>query len=161
MGHVRSSLGGCALAFTALLLTAAPGKAAITFCNDFQRTVFVAIAYQQADQSWLSRGWLEVKTGKCYPFDTALNIASFYYRGDTGWYRTSGRKKERYVWKHDERRFAILDDSNFQFWDAERKVLNSHLDGFAPCPISSSGGVTVTVTFQADGQTVNFKSTQP
>ena len=60
---------GCA-AGVVCLLAASSAKANIVFCNECPAEVWVAIAYQQEDGSWLSRGWLSVETGKCYPFDT-------------------------------------------------------------------------------------------
>ena len=73
---------GCA-AGVICVLAASSAKANIVFCNEFPAEVWVAIAYQQEDGSWLSRGWLSVETGKCYPFDTAIHVKTFYFRGET------------------------------------------------------------------------------
>jgi len=54
--------------------------AEIQFCNKFPQKVYVAIAYPQADQSWISRGWLEIDTGDCAEFDSALHPSAVYYR---------------------------------------------------------------------------------
>jgi uncharacterized membrane protein len=68
------------------MLAASSAKANIVFCNEFPAEVWVAIAYQQEDGSWLSRGWLSVETGKCYPFDTAIHVKTFYFRGESKTY---------------------------------------------------------------------------
>jgi len=51
---------GCA-AGVVCMLAASSAKANIVFCNEFPAEVWVAIAYQQEDGSWLSRGWLSVE----------------------------------------------------------------------------------------------------
>ena len=59
-----ASLGsklGCA-AGVLCMLAASSAKANIVFCNEFPAEVWVAIAYQQEDGSWLSRGWLSAVT---------------------------------------------------------------------------------------------------
>jgi uncharacterized membrane protein len=66
---MRSGLISAVLA--SFILLAAPCVRAqtgeISFCNEFPHKIFVAIAYLQTDvNNYLSRGWLEVETGKCY-----------------------------------------------------------------------------------------------
>jgi uncharacterized membrane protein len=57
------------------------GEGEITFCNEFPHRVSIAIAYLQTDvNNHLTRGWLNVGSGKCYVFDTAIRVSTFYYR---------------------------------------------------------------------------------
>ncbi|WP_297300145.1 DUF1036 domain-containing protein [uncultured Methylovirgula sp.] len=81
-----------ALEFLAPLSTAvAAGKLTnINICNAYPHTVYFAIAYQQSTGDWLSRGWLEARTGNCYFFDTTLSLPAFYYRAQTDRYHENG-----------------------------------------------------------------------
>jgi hypothetical protein len=127
-----------------LALHAAQARAEVIFCNQASDTVFVAIAYRQADDSWLSRGWLELAPGNCGPFDTALRLESFYYRGES----------DRSVWGKGKP-FAIWEDDNFNYWDADRQVLNSSLAEFSAAPVTDNpDGVEIKVTFTPTGTSV-------
>jgi uncharacterized membrane protein len=66
---LRSALGAMLLALSVLLAAPAAfaGEGEITFCNEFPHRVSIAIAYLQTDvNNHLTRGWLNVGTGKCY-----------------------------------------------------------------------------------------------
>jgi uncharacterized membrane protein len=116
------------------LLAAAPARSEVQFCNQFETTVFVAIAYQQNKDVWVSRGWLELKPNVCAPFDTALHMSSFYFRGETDDYRdvVTG-KTTNYSWGRD-RQFATYTDDNFNFWNADRKLTDTTLGWFSRGP---------------------------
>ena len=71
-----------------------------------------------------SRGWLSVETGKCYPFDTAIHVKTFYFRGETKTYH-----HQKSVWGNGKD-FAVWERDNFQYYNADQRVLNSSLKGF-------------------------------
>jgi uncharacterized membrane protein len=125
-------------------------KADIVFCNEFAHTVFVAIAYQQANGHWLSRGWLEVATGDCGVFDTAIRVKTFYFRGMTDPYLNAKRQQVVDSWGKG-REFAVWEKDNFQYYSAETRVLNSTLQPFTQGPETDGDAVSATVTFPADG----------
>ena len=77
------SLATVCEATLALVIAMSSAKADIVFCNKFAHTVFVAIAYPQGDGSWISRGWLELATGQCNTFNSAIVVKTFYFRGET------------------------------------------------------------------------------
>ena len=100
---LRSALGVMLLALTVLL--AAPnafaGEGEITFCNEFPHRVSIAIAYLQTDvNNHLTRGWLNVGTGKCYVFDTAIRVNTFYCRAESETYK-DGKDKVKMNWGNE------------------------------------------------------------
>ena len=117
---------------TALLLAAPSARAGsgeISFCNEFPHKLYIAIAYLQTDvNNYLSRGWLEVETGKCYVFDTAIRVESFYFRAESETYR-DGKHKVKMEWGTDKK-FAVR-DANFQSYNAEKAYSGMRLAGFA------------------------------
>jgi Protein of unknown function (DUF1036) len=131
-------------------LLAMPAAADIVFCNKFAATVNVAIAYPQQDGSWLSRGWLSLDTGDRSAFDTALRVKTFYYRGESAPYR-EGRKTVRRSWASGEGTFAMWEKDNFNYWNAQTKVLNSSMEAFSKGGETSGDAISATVTFEADG----------
>jgi uncharacterized membrane protein len=145
--------GGAALA---LLGATSGANAEIDFCNKYPRTVFVAIAYQQTNSHWLSRGWLEVPSGQCGVFDTAIQVSTFYFRGATDLFPDDG-KRHGAVKRHDpkvwgkEREFVISEGRNFQFYGAESHVQEQILKPFTQGPQSADQPVSAVVTFPADG----------
>ena len=147
----RSKFGSAALA--AFILLAAPsaraGTGDITFCNEFPHALFIAIAYSQADvDNYLSRGWLEIDTGKCYIFDTAIRVPTFYFRAESEPYR-DGKHKVTMSWG-DDKQFAVR-NANFQSYNAEKAYSGMKLVGFNKGPESSGGPVTAIITFTATG----------
>jgi len=139
-----------AIAAASFGAASANASASLTFCNDFPHTVFVALAYLQDSGSWLSRGWLEVHTGECLPFDSAIRVTSFYYRGESEAYQ-SGGKKVWTSWGDKGRMFATWEDDNFQYYGAENRVLKSSLKGYEQGMDIPQEDYDVTVTFKADG----------
>jgi uncharacterized membrane protein len=137
------------LARPVALLTAAT-RAEITFCNKFAQPIFVAIAYQQSDQSWISRGWLQVDSGECKPFDSAIHVSVFYYRGETNWYDNQSGGRSQNTWGFETTKFAVV-DSSFNFYNADSARDNARLAGFTRSVESADGDVSATVTFEADG----------
>ena len=140
----------CGAAAAASLAAMSSANAGIVFCNQFAQTVFVAIAYPQDGGSWMSRGWLEVATGECDAFDTAIRVKTFYFRGMTDPYRNAAHQRVTEVWGKG-RDFAVLEEDNFQFYDAEKQVLKSTLKPFTQGPETDGDAVSATVTFPADG----------
>ena len=151
---MRSGLISAVLA--SFILLAAPCARAqtgeISFCNEFPHKIFVAIAYLQTDvNNYLSRGWLEVETGKCYVFDTAIRVPTFYYRAESETYR-EGKRKFKMNWG-DEKQFAVR-DANFQSYNAEKAYSGMHMVSFSKAPESRDGGpITVIVTLTEKGTT--------
>ena len=144
---LKSVCGGATLA---LLLAMSTANADIVFCNKFPHTVFVAIAYPQAGGSWMSRGWLEIATGDCNIFDSAIRVKTFYFRGMTDPFRNAARQREVDTWGKGKN-FAVLEADNFQFYDAENRVLKSTLKPFTQGPETDGDAVSATVTFPEDG----------
>ena len=92
--------------------------------------------------------------GKCFSFDTAIKVNSFYYRAESKPYK-EGRNTVTTSWGN-EKTFAIFEDANLQYWGADRKVLNSSLAKFSK-GAKTDGPVTATVTFEADGKFTTVK----
>jgi uncharacterized membrane protein len=138
--------GALGLAF---LCAASGARAEIVFCNKFVHVVYAAIAYPQDDDSWISRGWVALDPGECSSFDTALHVKTFYYRGESEPFRDGGRRV-KVNWGAG-RKFAIWEKDNFNYWNAQNKVLNSSLADFTKGAEASADNVAATVTFEADG----------
>jgi uncharacterized membrane protein len=149
---IRPTLFACAAAIAGSLLGlsgASAGPGDITFCNQFPHTVNIAIAYVQTDvETWLARGWLEVETGKCYVFDTAIRVATFYYHAESEPYR-EGRRRVKTSWGTGKD-FSVR-DSHFQTYQAEKKLSGLRYVGFTKGPEMTGGAITATVTFLAEG----------
>jgi len=150
--------GFCALIAAVCLLGAGSAKAEIqiTFCNNYEREIYIAIAYPQTGGSFLSRGWMSLMPGECSPFDTALHVKTFYYRAKSVPYRDKGTRT-RYIWGEGaENKFAVWENDNFQYYNAERQVLKSTLKDFSHGPESTSGDIAVKVTFKLGGSETEF-----
>ncbi len=150
MALMRSSLASATFA-SFVLLALHPARAdegEISFCNDFPHTLYIAIAYEEYEDNYISRGWLEVETGKCYVFDTAIRVKSFYYRAESETYR-DGKHKVKMLWGND-RKFAIR-DANFQSYNADKAYSGMRLAGFAKGVELSGGPLTAIVTFTETG----------
>jgi hypothetical protein len=139
----------------ASVLPIAPARADIVFCNEFGHVVNVAIAYPQADGTFISRGWLSLSPGDCAPFDTALRVKTFYFRGESERYRDANGKNSRYFWGKG-RSFAMWERDNFQYYNAEERVLNSTLQEFTAGPEAESGDVSAKVTFSEGGSIITI-----
>jgi uncharacterized membrane protein len=139
-------------ALVAVGLAATTGaRAEIQFCNEFPQKVFVAIAYPQDDQSWISRGWIEVDTGNCAEFDSALHPRVIYYRGESAPYRNASGASVTRVWSNSAHQFAIWEKDNFNYWNAQQRVLNSTLADFSLLGEGLAADASVSVTFEQDG----------
>lgn len=139
----------------ACVLGTSAARAEITFCNKFGRLVYVAIAYPQDNGTFLSRGWMSLNDGDCDIFDTAIHVKTFYFHAESSWVRL-GRRRERETWGKGKK-FAIWDNSNFQYYNAQNRVLRSTLVEFTQGPIADNGDVSATVTFTTQGSTVTIK----
>ena len=151
MAPMRSGLSAVALASVVLVASpsARAGTGDITFCNEFPHKVFIAIAYNQSDvNNYLSRGWLEIETGKCYIFDTAIRVPSFYWRAESEPYK-DGKHRVKTSWG-DDKSFAVR-DANFQSYNAEKVYSGMHFAGFNKGPESSGGPITATISFTPTG----------
>ncbi|HLH10335.1 MAG TPA: DUF1036 domain-containing protein [Methylovirgula sp.] len=151
-----SKAGFAALIFAVdfFFFAASGAKADITFCNKFGRLVYVAIAYPQSDGSFISRGWMSLSDGNCAQFDTAIHVKTFYFRGESEWYREGGHRS-REIWGKGDK-FAIWENDNFQYYDAQQQVLNSTLVEFTHGPEAENGDVSTTVTFTDHGSTMTL-----
>jgi hypothetical protein len=151
MVRLRKTFGRVSIIALPLLFggPAAAGEGEISFCNNFPHTVHIAIAYLQTDvNNHLSRGWLNVGTGKCYVFDTAVRVQTFYYRAESDPYK-EGKDKVKMNWGKGQK-FAIR-DGGFQIYGAEKASSGSKLVEFSKGPVSAGAPLTAIVTFNADG----------
>ena len=139
----------------ACVFATSDARAEITFCNNFGRLIYVAIAYPQSGGSFLSRGWMSLDNGNCSVFDTALRVKTLYFRAESTWVR-HGRRRTRETWGKG-RKFAIWENSNFQYYDAQNRVLKSTLVEFTQGPVVNHGDVSATVTFTPNGSTITIK----
>ena len=127
---MRISSGLIAAAGGLATLAPSAANANLIFCNKFTEQIYVAIAYQQKDGSWISRGWLNVDPGRCAYFDSSLTLNGYYYRVESAPYRLNGHQAVE-VWGDDgDGTFAIWDKNNFQYWNAQAKPLNSTMAKF-------------------------------
>jgi len=147
-------LFGCA-AGLACLFAGPSASAEITFCNKFPHVIYIAMAYPQNGDSWISRGWMSLNTGECSVFDFALRVKTFYYRAESAAYRNASGRRIKTSWGSG-RKFAIWESSNFNYWDAQNRVLNSSLAEFTHGPETSGDAVSATVTFDAEGKGSSF-----
>jgi hypothetical protein len=147
-----------ACALLACLPALVGARADIIFCSQFPYLINTALAYPQTNNAWISRGWLNVESGKCFPFDTTLNPKTFYYRGESESYKDKG-KTVRSTWGAGMQ-FAIKEASNFNYWNAQTRILDSVLAQFSKGIDIEDGVTNVTVTFGADGK-VSFESVKP
>ena len=138
------------------IVLAAPAQAGVVFCNKFPQTVWVAIAYPQGNDRWLSRGWESLDPEACAPFDTALRVGTFFFRAESVPYRDDNGRRIRMFWGKG-REFAIWERDNFNYWDAQERVLNSSMAEFTQGPEASNGNVSATITFTPDGSSISFK----
>ncbi|MGA2494154.1 MAG: DUF1036 domain-containing protein [Roseiarcus sp.] len=136
-------------------------QAEIQFCNKFPQKVYVAIAYPQNDQSWISRGWLEIGAGACEEFDSALHPSTLYYRGESVPYRDAHGVSFTTVWSKPGHQYAIWEKDNFNYWNAQQKVLNSTLVDFALAADGLAPDASLTVTFEQDGVHTTKSVTTP
>ncbi len=149
MSAMGSKLGACAIGVTCLL-AASNARADIIFCNKFPHLIYVAVAYPQQDGSWISRGWLTVDPDKCAEFDTALRVKALYYRAESVSYREGGHSLKN-TWGTGDDKFAIWENDNFNYWNAQTKVLNSSLAVFSKVGETNGEALSATVTIEADG----------
>jgi len=146
------------VAAVACLLAGRDARADIIFCSYFPRLINIALAYPQADDSWMSRGWLAVERERCLHFDTTLKPRTFYYRGESEGYRNRDRLV-RTTWGAGMQ-FAIKEGANFNYWNAQTKALDSMLAPFNKGIDIADGVTSVTVTFGTDGK-VAVESAKP
>ena len=149
-----------ALVAAVSIVGAATSRADVIFCNQFTQVVNVAMVYPQADGSFISRGWLGLSPGECAPFDTALHVRTFFFRGETPRYRDASGRYIRTFWGKG-RQFAFWENDNYQYYGAERRVLKSTLVEFTQGPEAENGDVSATVTFQDGGSITTIRGKEP
>ena len=132
-------------------LAATDAQASVKFCNRFPREIYVAIAYSQDDATWISRGWLDLQSGDCQDFDTALRPSTLYYRAESVSFRNAKGVSVTQVWGSAEHRYAIDQNNNFNYWNAQEKVLKSTLADFSLAAEGLTTESAVTVTIEQDG----------
>jgi uncharacterized membrane protein len=147
---------GIATAMLTVLIGIGSASAGITFCNQFPAVVWVAMAYPQDGGGWLSRGWLELAQGDCYQFDSAIHVSSFYYRAISKPYRDARGHRAIESWGNGKP-FAVWERDNFQYYNAEERVLNSTLENFSLGADNLTDASTVTVTFKDGGTDVTLR----
>jgi len=163
---LKVRVGAFALAFpffaSASTSFAAGNLVNIKICNNFPETIHFAIAYGQSDGDWVSRGWMNVQTGKCYYFDTTLSVPDFYYRAQTDPYRENGRlHQETWGTKNSVKSFCVNPSTKntFNFWQANTKnecAKNgyvSFVEYLTDFSIRSNVDNSYQLTFNADGTT--------
>jgi len=162
MSALRSAINACAIGSTCLFAMSG-ARADIIFCNKFPHLVYVAIAYPQSDGSWLSRGWLNIDTGDCTEFDTALHVKILYYRAESDSYRQGGESIKNVWGGQGDAQFAIWEDDNFNFWNAQTNVLKSTLVPFTKVGETTGDALSAQVTFEADSVhvTTTIKNSPP
>jgi len=145
-------------AFATAISSFAPleARADIVFCNKFDHLVYVAIAYQQSGGLFLSRGWMSLPVGDCAFFDTAIHVKTFYFRGESEPYRDARGSRVRFFWGKGQK-FAIWENDNFQYYDAQKQVLKSSLAEFTQGPEAENGDVSATVTPTEGGSVISTK----
>jgi Protein of unknown function (DUF1036) len=146
------------IAAVACLLAGTDARADIIFCSYFPRLINIALAYPQANETWMSRGWLNLESGKCLHFDTTLNPRVFHYRGETEGYRNRDQLV-RTTWGAGMQ-FAIKEGANFNYWNAQTKAPDSMLAPFNKGVDIADGVTSVTITFGTDGK-VAVESAKP
>jgi hypothetical protein len=140
-----------AFAFVVASLAATDAQASVKFCNKFPREIYVAVAYSQDDNTWISRGWLDLQTGDCQEFDSALRPGTLYYRAESVSFRNAKGVTVTQVWGSADHRYAIDPNNNFNYWNAQEKVLKSTLADFSLAAEGLTADSTVTVTIEEDG----------
>jgi|SRR5579863_1687640 len=139
------------------LLWPTASQALVRFCNDYDHTVFVAVAYPLKSGSWYARGWLSVVNGQCSEFNNPpMHVSTFLYRGETDDFPSNGQQV-REVWGNSgERKFAVTDEG-FAWENADSqtgKPDNSRMVGFTDTNATSDDGdLSLTITFKADAST--------
>ena len=140
-------LGPWLLAFLLLGATGSPARAQLQFCNDFERPVRFALAYQ-TPEGWVSEGWTKVESKGCVDTgDKYAGLTELYWSGETDWYKIEGGKRQQVTWGKG-REFSVKDQS-FTFKNADKKQKGARLAGFNG-PITIKTPSSVTVSIQAD-----------
>ena len=127
----------------------------VRFCNNFPRTIFIAVAYKQDNGSWYARGWLSVTTGECAEFNNPpLKVRAVLYRAETDDYK-QGSKTVRDTWGDESHEAFGISDPGFA-WDNAKslsgKASGARLVGFYDPNVTSVGSdLSMTVTYEADG----------
>ncbi len=139
------------------LLLPATGHAAVRFCNDYDRTVFIAVAYQLKSGSWYARGWLSVANGQCSEFNNPpMHVQTFLYRGETDDYSSNG-EQVRDIWGNKSQRKFSVTDAGFTWENADSpagKPANARMVGFVDTNATNvDGDISITITFNADAST--------
>ena len=69
--------------------------------------------------------------------------------------KDSNARFSRYFWGKG-RKFAMWENDNYQYYNAEQRVLRSSLAEFTQGPEIVSGDVSVTITFKEGGSSMEF-----
>ncbi len=115
------------LALIALCLSTAPAHAALTFCNETDTTVSVAIGYSE-DDVWTSEGWWVAAAGDCkVVVGGELSKRYYYWRATSDDYTWDD---ERYFFCTSPEEFTIEGDTNCDSRGYDRVQFNEiDLDG--------------------------------
>ena len=86
---------------------------------------------------------MSLETDVCSVFDTLLRVKTFFYRAQSGPYR-GGSRRIKTSWGAGHK-FAIWENSNFNYWNAKERVLKSTLAEFSQGPQTNGDSVSATV----------------
>jgi hypothetical protein len=147
-GAIFAGLGSVRLAYPPRCASRVRRRGEISFCNEFPHTLYIAIAYEEYENNYVSRGWLQVETGKCYVFDTAIRVNSFYYCAVSEPYREGKHKVKT--------RGASIGNSRSKTQTSRptmprRPIQAIGSQGSPRAPNRAGGPVTAIVTFTETG----------
>jgi uncharacterized membrane protein len=154
MGN-RACFAVVAGAVLALIPVAA--EAAVKFCSDYTRTIFIAVAYPLPNGSWSAKGWLTVPNGQCSEFNNPpLQVHKLLYRGETDDYPNNGQQV-RDVWGDKGTQNFAVTDEGFTWDNADSlrgKPGNAKLKGFTDTNVTGvDTDISITIRFKTDGAT--------
>jgi Protein of unknown function (DUF1036) len=136
-----------AIAF-ALALLPIPSRAAIRFCNDYSRTIYVAVAYQDTWGIWQARGWLELTPKQCSAFaNPELHVSTFSFHAESEVFRDQGQEVSQFWGKSSapDKQLAVTNNA-FLWSDADRpKAGAARMVGFIASGISTSDKSELTI----------------
>jgi uncharacterized membrane protein len=116
------------LAVPFLIGPVAPALAEITFCNNFDSTIYIAVAWQEKSV-WRSSGWLDLSPNECYVERVVPNATDFYYHAETDWIDIGQGKKSRHRWGKGKK-FSVADE-DFEFKKADKKQKGGDFEEFS------------------------------
>ena len=92
-----------------------------------------------------------------------MHPGALYYRGESVPFRNAAGRSVTQVWSTPGHQFAVWENDNFNYWNAQQRVLKSTLMDFTLVADDMDNDTAVTVTFAADGihATTNVRRPAP